>query len=182
MTNRFILSRKYATAFLHVYGTTMTMDDYQSLQVFKRAWDNHPEWLHALAIPTVSLERKMTLLERMLAAYQVMPDSMQLMKLLITDKREILISPVIAMICASYLKRAGIVMCTLLSSHALTEHERSIVQQFIARQVGYHIIYDYTVDPSLIAGIKVVSDTFMWEYSVARQLREVELSSRVRNY
>lgn len=182
MTGRFILSRKYATAFLHVYGTTMIMDDYQNLQTFKRAWDTHPEWLRALAIPTVSLEKKITLIERMLAAYQVMPDFMRLMKLLLADKREILISPVIAMVCSSYLKQAGIVMCTLVSSHALTEQEQSIVQQFIARQVGSRIIYDYTVDPSLIAGIKVVSDTFMWEYSVARQLREVELSSRVRNY
>ena len=158
------------------------MDDYQNLHAFKCACDEHPEWLRVLASPTVSFEKKITLIERMLAAYKVMPEVMRLMKLLLVDKREILVSPVLDMLCSSYLKRAGIVMCTLLSSHALTEHERSIVQQFIAHQVGYRIIYDYKVDPALIAGIKVVSDTFMWEYSVARQLREVELTSRVRNY
>lgn len=182
MTSRFILARKYAAAFLEVYGATMTMDEYQRLHEFKRAWDLHGTWLSALTLPTASREKKIIFMERLLAAYHVMPDFIRLVQLLITDKRESLLSQVIAMICSLYLKQIGVVMCTLVSSHALTEPERAVVQHYIARQIGYQIIYDYKIDASLIAGIKVVSDTFMWEYSVARQLREIELSSKVRNY
>jgi ATP synthase F1 delta subunit len=182
MTKTFVLARKYATAFLEVYGNSMTLDNYHALQSFKRVWDAHPDWLRALTMPTITHEKKIMLCTQMLAAYQVMPDVIKLMTLLINDKRESHFSKVLDIFCSLYLQKTGIVECTLASSHPLDEHERTIIQQFIAHQVGYRIMYDYKVDPDLIAGIKVTSPTFMWEYSVARQLREIELSSRVRNY
>lgn len=177
-----VLARKYAAAFLEVYGNSMTPDDYHALQTFKHAWDTHPDWLRALTVPTLTHEKKIVLCTQMLAAYQVMPNCIKLVTLLANDKRESLLSKVIDILCSLYLQKAGIVECTLSSSHPLDEHERTIIQQFIAHQVGYRIMYNYNVDPDLIAGIKITSDTFMWEYSVARQLREIELSSRVRNY
>src|SRR5579864_4811204 len=104
MTNKFILSRKYATAFLEVYGATMTLDDYHHLQAFKRAWDSNNQWRMLVTSPANALEKKIMLLEQMLVAYHIMPDFMRLIKLLIIDKREILISLVTAMVCTFYLK------------------------------------------------------------------------------
>lgn len=182
MTKTFVLARKYASAFLEVYGTTMTLDDYHALQSFKHVWDTHPDWLSALTVPTIDHEKKIILYKQMLAAYHVMPDFIKLIALLVSNKRESLLSKVLDILCSLYVQKAGIVECTLASSHPLDEHERTIIQQYIAHQVGYRIMYNYKVDPDLIAGIKVTSPTFMWEYSVARQLREIELSSRVRNY
>ena len=93
-----------------------------------------------------------------------------LLKLLERDKRlkhlpEVLES--IRDLCLDYMK---VLFCTIFSSHDLDSDEKEIMSKFIERKTGKTVFYRHVIDKSLIAGIRVVGDNFVWEDSVAKGL------------
>jgi F0F1-type ATP synthase delta subunit len=73
-----------------------------------------------------------------------------------------------------YLERQHIVSFTITSSHLLPESAVLSIQRFLARNTGKTIIYTCIVDPTLIAGVRLVNTTLFWEHSVAKQLRDAQ--------
>lgn len=62
---------------------------------------------------------------------------------------------------------------TVASSCELLDEQRKSIESFIARHVSGKKSYTYTVDPSLIAGVRIYSDTILWEVSIEKQLRDL---------
>lgn len=60
------------------------------------------------------------------------------------------------------------------SSHELSREERQRIEEFIMAQIENHISTTFVVDKSLISGIRIKGKRFLWERSIAKQLRNIK--------
>jgi len=171
------VAKKYATAFLNLFIDEFSCEDIhrvcQAGKTFKR---NHT-LLFFLGCPMIAADVKKQALDEMLEIYSLgRPSFEKLVTLLIQDNRTYIVGHVLSEICSIYAKRKKLAYVSITSAHELTQQDLAIVERFLANLTEVSIIYDYKIDKSLIAGIRVQSDTFLWQYSVSNRLEQIELS------
>ena len=63
---------------------------------------------------------------------------------------------------------------SVLSAHDLDKKELTTIQHFLEEKTKKTIIYNHKINKDLIAGIRLLSNTLLWEHSIAQQLRDAE--------
>jgi F0F1-type ATP synthase delta subunit len=114
-------------------------------------------------------------LEALFAEFSDKKPFTALIRVLLDENRGYLITAALRELVVLYQAAHNIMPCAITSSHPLSQEELDNVQQFLARQTGSDIIYTYSRDTSLIAGLRVQSKTILWEHSIRKQLRELAL-------
>ena len=64
---------------------------------------------------------------------------------------------------------------TITSAIPLMQEDKQIIVHFLTEKTKMTVHADYQTDPTLIAGIRVKSQNYLWEKSVARLLRDIKL-------
>lgn len=75
-----------------------------------------------------------------------------------------------------YAEKHRVMQCVIKSSHNLTETQKNVLVRWLELKTGKRVFYSVLTDPALIAGIRIESDSMLWERSIARQLRLLERS------
>jgi F0F1-type ATP synthase delta subunit len=99
--------------------------------------------------------------------------------LLIAHKRVLLVPTCIEEICLLFEQRENIQRFVISSSHDLDVKSIAIIKDYLERETGKNVIEEVVLDKRLIAGIRLQSDDYIWEYDVRKQLRT--LSSLLAN-
>lgn len=171
------LSRRYAQAFLASVKQTLSDEHIRSIQQAINYFACHPTVITLLKVPLIKSSIKEQALHTVLIEKMTLPqDFMRLVALLIEDKRAFLISKVLHALLMLYQERASVMFCTVTSSAPLAANEHALFEDFFNKKIGQHILYTYTVDSHLIAGIRMQSSTVLWEYSIAQQLTQAQRS------
>lgn len=171
-----IVIKKYAEAFLNVFEKKLTLAQCDALQALADALDENKNYAVFLILSTIKPEEKLLLLKKIWDQYAIPQEYSTLIDLLLHDKRILFLSPVLRNIIIQYKERARIATFTIASAQPLSESDLSIIKQFLARHTGCAITYTYAVDKNLIAGLRLQSDTVLWEHSLEKQLRTIGLS------
>lgn len=173
-----LLARKYARAFLAVARGQFTLDMVSVCSALAHALEESK--MQMQRIMALMHEKEQQKVMEQVVAQSGLPAAFgNLIRLLIQEKRLILLPLVLEQIVDLYKEQEGILMCTVTSSHPLDATLRAAVQQFLARATGRVIMEQYVIDKSLIAGIRMRSDTVLWEYSIDKQLKAIaRLSGR----
>jgi len=169
------IARKYAQAFLNVSGDCISLDDYKRLYKVQEFFQQHHTQLFFLSLPMISRDDKVAYLKRVFDCFGVSVDMTQLVTLLVYHKRAHSMGMIVRFICRLYKKEHNIARFQIQASHALRKDELEVIIDFLARTTRKTIVYDYMINKKLIAGIRLQSDTAMWEHSIARQLERVQL-------
>lgn len=169
--NKSTLARKYAQAFIRVFGHSLSRENFFALCKLERFFGKHRKALFFLSLPHISNEKKLSSLDVIFRSYGVTDSCRKLVSLLLADKRAALLHEVLRQVCCVYKKEQRLASFVVSSSHELEQQERAILRRFLVKASGCDIIDIYTIDPELIAGIRAQSDEFLWEYSVRKQLR-----------
>lgn len=169
------LARKYATAFLNVFIDTISIQDYCALEALKTFLTEHADLIAILKLNVISREKKIQYIE-MLFEQSGLPASSykKLVALLADDQRLYLIVDVVKQIELLYRMRRNIEEFAIHSSHKLAKEQLEQIKNFLSQKINKHIIYKYQYNKRLIAGIRLQSDVLLWEYSIARQLRDLQ--------
>jgi ATP synthase F1 delta subunit len=175
MEQQIRLARNYAHAVLNVFGPSISRDDITHIQNIVLFLEQHKKALFFLRLTRIDQEVKLKALDALFVELSNKKPFMALIRLLITDNRGHLVYRVLSELVDLYRTANHIMSCTITSSHELSQDELNKVEQFLARQTGDDIIYTYSRDASLIAGLRVQSQTILWEHSVRKQLRELAL-------
>ena len=78
--------------------------------------------------------------------------------------------------CALPISRNKIARVKISSSHDITQQDLDAIERFLVNQTGLSIIYTYAIDKKLIAGIRLQSNTLLWECSINKQLTQIKLA------
>lgn len=167
------LARKYAQAYLS-FAAGLSDNDVDAFKVAANNLADHKEALFLLSVPCVKKDDQKNALKKMIVIPYGLPESSEkLINLIVNHKRIILLADVFAAVVDLYNKRANRVAVTVASSHALDENDRVVIQKFLASITGQVIMYDYKIEKQLIVGLRLQSDTFLWEHSIQKDMRRI---------
>lgn len=174
VTQSFI-SKKYGNAFLNVFIDQISPQTMQQVCVLGDFLMRNHLLISFLQWPILSGQVKLKAMNDLIHTYSLGRPFEKLVALLADQKRLYLIGNVLIQTCALYAERKNILNFTIESSHDLSVDERLVIVEFLANITGASIIYDYKVDKNLIAGIRLQSNTHLWQYSIRTQLDAMKL-------
>ena len=171
------IARKYAQAFFAVYGDIVTDKLVHNIDQAAQFLSTHRRALFLFKVPVIDRSIKVRGLKEFCDRFTLGEQIQKLLLLLLDERRSSQFMLVLRAISALYRKKNNMVAITVASSYKLTDEQRATIEACMAQRVAGEKSYTYTIDPALIAGIRVYSDTFLWELSVARQLRDLYYSA-----
>lgn len=170
-----IIARKYAQAYMQVYGQDFTEAMLDKLVALKKFCSVQPTVLFFLMATAIDDGIKIQGISSLVEKFSLGDSFKKLMLLLFMSRRIDFLPLVLDNLFFLYNEKRKIVTFAVTSSHALTNNELQELQQFLIKKIGGVVFFRHTIDRQLIAGIRMLSDTHIWEYSIAKQLRAVQL-------
>jgi F0F1-type ATP synthase delta subunit len=169
-----LLARKYARAYLAVFGKKFSEQELSKLEELKKfLHENRALSLYAIATEsTTTLQHFFDLLTSTFG----LPKSIErLCALLERDRRLFMLKEVIGAISYEYKRQQGIVVWDITSSQHLSPEQLVVIKKYLAQKTGTSIEVEVSVDPALIAGLRFQSEALLWEDSLRKQLAAVML-------
>lgn len=166
-----LLAKKYATAFLNLNSDTISLDDYRKIKIAADFFKKNYKFFFLLNTPTIHVTQKRIVLEKLLDQLSLSKSLQPLIELVLKHQRVFLLPAIFQQLVLVYEQRKKLVSFTFFSSHTLDNNQLEIVKAFLAKKTNHTIMYKQSINKKLIAGIRLQSDVFLWEYSIAKQLR-----------
>jgi ATP synthase F1 delta subunit len=170
-----LLATKYAKAFVHVFGEKLTDEQLKALQELVALYDKNRQQFFYLYLSSISSAVKQHILLDLVARFHLRELLQPLIILLGEQGRLPLLFPIAHQIEVVFNEEHDLVEVQFMTAHELSAHNVAVMQQFLERLTGKKIQPTVIVKPELIAGVRLQSETFVWEYSIAQQLRALHL-------
>lgn len=167
------LAHLYAQAFENVFTAQISDTSVQHLQQAADALAAQSSVSFYLGLTVISDAQKEKTLETFFTSYGCAALLAPLLKLLAQHKRLFLIGEVVQQIIAVYQERHGIVEAQLKTAQPLSAEQQKFIEQYLCTSTAKKVHLTQEIDQTLIAGIRVESAQWLWEYSVAQQLRAI---------
>lgn len=161
--NGIILAARYAKAWLHLYPQALIIEDILKLNTLSQVLAYHAQSLQEGAVA------------KLVAEFSCADQLQKLVDLLVVDRRLFLLPSVLRALAEYALRVKNIQYMTLESSHEISKADRERVADWAAQQLHAEIIYNYKINPELIMGVSLFSDTYAWECSARKVLASYAL-------
>ncbi len=168
-----VVAKRYAQAFTNIFLDTLSLKDYDNIWVASASINK--QVLFFLRLPSLDYLVKKDALNTISKRFKLPLSVQKLLHVLLHDNRAFLICDVLRYVCSLYRQYKHISEFAIISSHPLTKDEIEVIKHFLAQMTRQDIMYTYKIDKELIAGIRLQSDTFLWEYSIRQRLDEARL-------
>ncbi len=166
------VAHKYAQAFLNVYGDRVNQVDIEYIEAAHQFLMNHKRALFFLRVPFITDDIKQKNIALLCERFSLPAACISLFAVLQSHNQGYLFAEVLAALIKEYKKRHAITRLTIKSSCALTQDEKEAIEQYADAKFPGKKEYVYSIDPALIAGIKISSGTLQWESSIQQYLRD----------
>ena len=172
------IAKKYAYAYIALFQDELSEGSLIKLQNTLCFFIEKKVVLAYMGIPTLSEKFKMDLIEIVVREYMLEKGFKNLLFLLIKQHRLMLIIPVIKQIIYQYQKKIGIFVAKISTSHALNTEEKTKIVSFIQKKTGaVRVLPTFIVQPTLISGIRIQTDIWLFENSVQKMLESMALTT-----
>lgn len=165
------IAKKYATAYLNVYEEELTKKDIQALfsaYLFLKA--NH-SFISLLCVVSFDKTKTAQIFHDFVGGFGLPKSLNLLISLLVKHKRICYLKEVLQDIYCLYKLRKNILDLEIKTADVIDADTVKAFEMFFAQESGKTVESNVIVDHSLIAGVRLQSDFFLWEYSVASRLR-----------
>ena len=166
-----IIAKKYAQAYLKEFVDQLQLSDIESIKLTIRFFKRHHTFISLLNLLVDPEKTKNVVIDELFDHFSLPLSLKKLIDVLITHKRLILLSDVLIDICCLYFQIKNILELTIFTATPLENHEFEKFESFFKKISGKTIVSTVVLEPSLIAGVRMQSDLFLWEYSIAARLR-----------
>lgn len=171
-----LITKKYATAFLNVFSDQITGANLEGWIKLKNFLSKNKFFYIYLRIPTISYLTKQKALIRVAQALNLQKPMIKIMFVLLDHGRIEMLDNVLKNIIILYRQKINTKLFKVTSPYDLNNSEQLVVQEFIKSIASCNVDAEFVVDKKLIAGLRIQSSTFLWERSVAKQLRGIKRS------
>ena len=168
------IAKKYAQAYLNVCGQEHTYEDFCSMWRAAQFLSEHHSLLFYLSLSIIDEKDRKRFIDLFFEKFHLFSSLKDLFYLLLKNKHIDLAADVLRDIYALYKIQHNLVDLHVTSSSDLAEEQLEEVKHFFMQLSGKNPQIRYHVNPSLIAGIRLQTETHLWEYSIAQQLRKLK--------
>jgi F-type H+-transporting ATPase subunit delta len=165
------ITQKYAKAFMAVFPKSFTFTDVKKIEITQKFLQTHKQILLFLQLPQFDQEKKQSMIADLISHFSLPDHFSTIILLLIEHKRSFYIPAVLSSIIQLYKKQTNSIEFFIKSTHNLNEQHIELVKQFLGQLLNKNIIGTPSIDTSLIAGIRLQSDNYLWEYSIRKHIQ-----------
>ena len=169
-----VIANKYAISFLNLFFFQISDELIEKLIKLEKFLKKNRLFYIYLRIPSLSYLIKQKALNRLCHAFELDKPIARLIFLLLDQGRIEILDKVLGKIVVFYRRRKNIELFNVISSHPLSDDEKMKVTKFIKHVSSGEILANFIEDKNLIAGLRIQSSSFLWERSIAKQLRDVK--------
>jgi ATP synthase F1 delta subunit len=165
------ISLKYAKAFMAIFPKAVTFTDIGKIKTAYQFLQKHKQALLFLQLPRFNYATKKAMIADLISHFSLPEQLSAIMLLLVKHNRSFYIPDVLLCINQLYKKQTNSITFSLKSAHALNEKQIETIKRFLERLVHKNIITEPFVDRSLVAGLRLQSSEYLWEYSIRQHLQ-----------
>lgn len=165
------ISQKYAKAFMALFPKAVTLTDLEKINNAQKFLQKHKQALLFLQLPRFNLQTKKAMIADLVSHFSLPEQLSAIILLLIKHNRSFYIPDVLLCINQLYKKQTNSMTFSVESAHALSEKQINTIKEFLEKSIHKNIIMEPSLDRSLIAGLRLQSDEYVWEYSVRKHLK-----------
>ncbi|MEX0940131.1 MAG: F0F1 ATP synthase subunit delta [Candidatus Babeliales bacterium] len=167
------LARKYAVAFLNVYEDKITIKDYYKIVQVQQFLAKSSDVIFHFKLPDMN-EVKRKAIDLIFQKFDLPIILKKLSNMLIEHERLFMLEKVFYYIQKTYKERNNLILFQIQTSYALSSEVLNQIISFLEKKTGNTILYETNINRKLIAGIRLQSETLLWEDSIAKRLRHAE--------
>lgn len=168
--NQIYICKKYAQAFYDNFYNKLDSEQILKIKDLILFLTKNKFFLLYLQLDFINYNIKKDFIDRLIKQYGLINDFEKLFLLIKKNKHISLLLEILKQILKLYNLKNNFIEFNIVSSSALSEDQLLQLKSFLYKNTQKNIIYKLSTDKSLIAGIKVYSDTLGWEHSIRKQL------------
>lgn len=166
-------AKKYAQAYVRVFHGDMNISVVQNIERAISFFRQHSTFISLVAVLQRHTKHQNKLLIELIEHFSLPNSLHQLANLLIDHNTLPLLPAILKDIACLYLQQENILPITIYSTTPLQEIEQKQFEDFFAKLSRKKIISQSSINQALIAGVRIQSDIFLWEYSIAKRIQEL---------
>ena len=172
------IAKKYAKAFMLVFPESFSRDHIPAMNYAHNFLKTHKKIVFFLQLPQFNEERKKAMIADLIR-YFSLPESLEsLIHLLIKHNRTFYFPDVLSNIIELYAEKTNSIEFLCSSTQILSQQQQDAIRKFLNHSLNKEIILTSTVDNSIIAGLRLKSHNYLWEYSVHKQIQALQALKR----
>ena len=168
-----LVAKQYAKAYIREYIQELSLADIENMKSAVSFFRRHHNFMSLISVIAKMQDKKQDLIDEIFSHFSLHQTLKKLVEVLIRHKRLLYFAQVLQDICCLYGTFHGILEVTIQSATPLTESEILKFETFFQKLSGRRIVSSMQINESLIAGVRMQSELFLWEYSVAARLRKL---------
>lgn len=165
------LTAKYAQALFNLDGKQMVEDDFWAIKKTVQCLRQNMTILTYFNAPHASENSQ--LIKLFLAYFKLPAKFSALILLLQKQQRVFLLKNILEEFLALYLINQQQIFFKITSYPALDDSQTNQALGYLAQATGAKILYEQHVDPTLIAGLKMQSVTFLYNDTIQNRLQKI---------
>jgi F0F1-type ATP synthase delta subunit len=165
------LAKRYARAWMFCCGDHLEKNHLTAFHKTIEYLNTRAQMGFMLKLSIIGDETKRRVLHILRDRYALPVGYDRLCDLLIAHKRSFLVASVLAAIVDYYWEYNQIERFVVTSASLLSDDQKQGCQDILMSLCKSKIYCTYTIDPGLIAGIRMQSPHFLWEHSINKQIR-----------
>ena len=168
-------SARYARALFEVAVENSEIDKIENnLNDFSNLYNSSSEFRNFIKNPTQNSENQFNVINIISEKLSFSKNLKNFLSLLIEKKRIFFVYKIVQNFLRLCSKKRGEVNASLVSSKNLSQDELNDISADFSKSMGSTIKFDYSVDESLIGGLKIQLGSFMIDTSIKNQLKKYE--------
>jgi len=168
------IAKKYAKAYLNVYQETITSEDLDNICSARSFLKQRNNFILLLCSVGVNRDETTQMLDKFCKHFNFKESLYKLVDVLKRHKHLVYLLEVLQDICALYKGRKKILELLIKTTVELDQQEIEKIEAFVESQTNEHVISSVQIDKDLIAGIRLQSNFYLWDHSIAGRLKVLQ--------
>ena len=169
------VARRYASALADV---VLARNEAREVQDELKIWDemlqSNPNLREVFANPTVVLDKKRAVLNRLIEISKPRPTTANFLKVLLQNQRLTELGEINRKFAQVLDERAGVVAATVTTARPIAETAYEQLRGTLSSLTGKQVRIDFITDPELIGGVVTRIGSTVYDGSVRNQLQQVK--------
>ena len=166
---------RYARALFEVAKESSELESIEvSLNDFLTIYSSSPEFINFIKNPTQSKKIQLEAISIISEKLNFTKNLRNFFSLLVKKRRIFFLQKIIQSFLKLCSQKRGEVKAALISSKNLSKEELSEISSQFSQSMGSKIKFDYSVDESLIGGVKIQLGSLMIDTSIKNKLKKYE--------
>jgi F-type H+-transporting ATPase subunit delta len=169
------VARRYASALADVVlGGNEAREVQDELKIWDEMLQSNPNLREVFANPTVALDKKRAVLNRLIEMARPRPTTANFLKVLLQNQRLTELAEINRKFAQVLDDRAGVVAATVTTARPMAGAAHEQLRGALSAMTGKQVRIDFVTDPELIGGVVTRIGSTVYDGSVRNQLQQVK--------